>query len=460
MVSDLIRADSLDSSDRPPTETGPVASERSLAGLLNRNDLRDSLDTDRLRQALEGQAGGSDEADRANNADSLDISWHDLRRTHPHLFAAAPVYIDDADRCAMARLINAIERVVILPGWQERALAEAPASARHVPKTACAFLGYDFHLGERGPQLIEINTNAGGGLLGAKLLRAQKTMAGEADGKPFSGRFDDAAAVEAAFVDMFREEWRLARGARPLTRIAIVDDAPETQFLRSEFHLFQKLFVAAGIEAVIVDPRELSLRAGHLWLGERQIDLVYNRLTDFSLDEPAHAVLREAWISDAAVVTPHPQAYALYADKRNLVALSDEDWLRDIGVRADDLAVLQTGIPPARRVWPEDADAFWQSRRNWFFKPATGFGGRAAYRGDKLTRRVFADIANAGYIAQTLVPPAERRIQVDGAVRSLKFDVRCFVYRGNVQLVSARLYQGQTTNFRTHGGGFAAVVTV
>jgi hypothetical protein len=38
--------------------------------------------------------------------------------------------------------------------------------------------------------------------------------------------------------------------------------------------------------------------------------------------------------------------------------------------------------------------------------------------------------------------------------------MRCFVYRGSVQLISARLYQGQTTNFRTPGGGFAPVFTV
>ena len=39
-------------------------------------------------------------------------------------------------------------------------------------------------------------------------------------------------------------------------------------------------------------------------------------------------------------------------------------------------------------------------------------------------------------------------------------DLRNYVYRGAVQLVSARLYQGQTTNFRTPGGGFAAVFPV
>jgi hypothetical protein len=35
--------------------------------------------------------------------------------------------------------------------------------------------------------------------------------------------------------------------------------------------------------------------------------------------------------------------------------------------------------------------------------------------------------------------------------------VRSYVYNGQLQWVAARIYQGQTTNFRTPGGGFAAV---
>ena len=47
----------------------------------------------------------------------------------------------------------------------------------------------------------------------------------------------------------------------------------------------------------------------------------------------------------------------------------------------------------------------------------------------------------------------------DGEERhvELKVDVRCYAYAGRVQLVAARLWQGQTTNFRTPGGGFAKV---
>jgi hypothetical protein len=37
--------------------------------------------------------------------------------------------------------------------------------------------------------------------------------------------------------------------------------------------------------------------------------------------------------------------------------------------------------------------------------------------------------------------------------------LRCYVYDARVLSVAARLYRGQTTNFRTPGGGFAAVLS-
>ena len=45
--------------------------------------------------------------------------------------------------------------------------------------------------------------------------------------------------------------------------------------------------------------------------------------------------------------------------------------------------------------------------------------------------------------------------QVGDEAQRMKADIRCYVYGGRIQLVAARLYQGQTTNFRTPGGGFA-----
>jgi hypothetical protein len=119
---------------------------------------------------------------------------------------------------------------------------------------------------------------------------------------------------------------------------------------------------------------------------------------------------------------------------------------------------LQAGIPHTLVVRPEMEDTLWAGRKQLFFKPNSGYGSKGAYRGEKLTKRVFGDILHGNYVAQQLAAPGERSVCVDEAEPlPLKFDVRCYTYDGQIQLVAARLYQGQTTNFRTPGGGFAAV---
>jgi len=77
-----------------------------------------------------------------------------------------------------------------------------------------------------------------------------------------------------------------------------------------------------------------------------------------------------------------------------------------------------------------------------------------------MTRGVWAGIVEGGYIAQELAPPSERRIRIDGEVQVRKLDVRLYTYAGAPLLAAARMYQGQTTNFRTPGGGFAPVFIV
>ena len=367
-----------------------------------------------------------------------------LRAAQPQLFADAAITVDAATVNAMAGIIAAIESVVALPAWRSRVLAWAPQIARCPVAARGVFLGYDFHLTDEGPQLIEINTNAGGGLINAYLLAAH-------------GQAAKGARVMESFVAMFREEWRLERGDAALRRIAIVDENPGEQFLAAEFALFAELFEAHGIAAVIVDPRELVRDGNRLVHGGEAVDLIYNRLTDFSLDATVNADLRAVFEAGGVVLTPHPPAHALYADKRNLMLLSDAAALRDLGVAEETQRTLLAGIPRTVAVGPEQAERFWSERRRWFFKPPAGFGSRAAYRGNKLTRRVFEEILHGGYIAQEIAPPSEHVVAVGSGEQRMKADIRCVVYDRHIQLVSARLYQGQTTNFRTPGGGFAPV---
>jgi hypothetical protein len=335
----------------------------------------------------------------------------------------------------------------MLPAWQQAVLDDS--SGKFVPSGKGVFFGYDFHLNEDGAHLIEINTNAGGAFLSNLFQQSQQ-------GNALPGKSLALENLPQVFVGMFRREWQLQRGVAPLHTIAIVDEAPASQYFYPEFVLAKQLFEAAGIRAHIADPAEFETRADGLYLQGSKVDLIYNRLTDFSLQQfPA---LLAAYQKNQVILTPHPYVYALYADKRNLALLTDSERLLAMGADDSTIATLKAGVPETRLVEARDEQQWWKERKEWFFKPATGYGGKGSYRGDKLTQRVFAEIVQGGYVAQRKAMPGEVMVSVaDAEATAFKYDVRCYVYEGQVQLVIARLYQGQTTNFRTAGGGFALV---
>lgn len=379
-----------------------------------------------------------------------------LLAARPNLFSDRPVFISTRDVDAMVAIVEAIEAAAMEPAYQKAVLDWAPPIARRDFGPRGVFMGYDFHLGDGGPRLIEVNTNAGGAFLNAFLARAQAACCRQArDARQATalGEFD------ALVWRMFLDEWeRQGRVGQPRT-IAIVDDRPRDQYLFPEFLLAQRFFEQHGATAWVADPSELRVCEGRLMYEGQAVDLVYNRLVDFSLGADGHEALRDAYEEGGVVLTPSPRNHALFADKRNLSLLSDPIVVAGWGLAPDHQRNL-SAIPRTTLVTPEKAERLWAERNRFFFKPAGGHAGKAVYRGDKLTRGVWAHIQRGGYIAQELVKPSERRIRVDGEIRSLKLDVRLYAYDGAPLLMAARVYQGQTTNFRTPGGGFAPVFVV
>ncbi len=423
--------------------SSPNCAPLVLSDALNRECFCFSLDDDALARALDSELGHPGLSEM-------------VRQRCPYLFAARPVFVAATQLRLMEQVVQAVESVVALPAYREQVLGAAPPIARlGTGGPRGAFFGYDFHLNQGRLGLIEINTNAGGAMLNAVLARAQRACCAATDG--MLPTRDTLEAFEQSIVDMFRHEWRLAGRSRPLASIAIVDESPEAQYLYPEFLLFQQLFERHGLRAVIAGPADFKWRDSRLWHAGLEIDLVYNRLTDFYLEQPASAVLKEAWLQQGIVLTPHPQAHALYADKRNLALFSDAARLQALGVHELTQQMLLAHVPHTEVVDPADAQRLWDARRGLFFKPVAGFGSRAAYRGDKLTRKVWQDILAGDYVAQAIVTPGERIVEDNDEQRALKFDLRAYAYNGAVQWLAARLYQGQTTNFRTPGGGFAPV---
>jgi len=410
---------------------------------LNGSCLCITLDRDELAVQLDREAGEPG-------------YFKNLTEQRPHLFANVPVFLSGSALTEMREIVEAIEAAAQLSGYRDAVLAWAPDISQTDHGPAGALMGYDFHLGDDGPKLIEVNTNAGGAFLNAVLARAQMACCADVATRFKSrliGRFADSIAA------MFLAEWRRQRGSGSPATIAIVDDAPLQQYLYPEFVLARQMLAKQGMDTVIGDARALQYQANELFLDGRRIDLVYNRLVDFTLDRPEHAALRAAYQNGAAVVTPNPHNHALLANKRNLTLLSDPEALSAFGLSLP-MRKRLTGVPQTRLVTPANADQFWQSRKGLFFKPLSGHGSKAVYRGDKLTKSVWAEIALGDYVAQTFAAPGQRMIRLDGEAASRKLDVRLYTYKAEPLLVAARLYQGQTTNFRTPGGGFAPVLVI
>jgi hypothetical protein len=429
----------------PPDEANPW---EAVANRLNRECHCLNVDASLLQQQLDMVLGDSHVPGG-------------LIEQRPHLFAKFGVFATQWQVDQMAGVINAVEQVMAMPVYRQTVLGWAPEIARHEPGALGVFFGYDFHLSAEGPRLVEINTNSGGAMLNTVLAKAQLACCDEV--RDMMNGPVPIDQLEDALVSMFVTEWEKSGAEltkKSLNTIAIVDTSPETQYLYPEFLLFQDLFLRHRIEALILDPQQLELRDNALWHQDKRIDLVYNRLTDFDFSQPQHNALRTAYMTDAAVITPHPRAHAMYADKRNLVILTDAALLRSWDVAADVIDTLIQGIPRTVLVRSDNAEALWTQRRQLFFKPASGYGSRAVYRGDKVTKRVWEDILKGDYVAQTLVLPSERRLGLEQDSVDLKLDVRSYTYDGEIQLLAARMYQGQTTNFRTAGGGFAPIYTV
>ena len=134
--------------------------------------------------------------------------------------------------------------------------------------------------------------------MSAFVARAQNACCAPVEA-PFPG-VSGPNDFEASILRSFHSEWRRQQCERPLKSIAIVDDDPDHQYLYPEFVLFERMFKRHGLEAVIVPPQKLEHRSGRLMYGGLAIDLVYNRLTDFSLEAPEHGAILTAYLSGDA----------------------------------------------------------------------------------------------------------------------------------------------------------------
>lgn len=380
-----------------------------------------------------------------------------LDGSRANLFAGTGILVDSADVDAMLGVIDAIETLANSKRYRTSREQTTPNLTPWQDVTGDGMImGYDFHIGANGPELIEVNTNAGGAFIANELLTAAHQI------YPACCGFSPLALNRHLLPALLVREWQsIGKHGMPETA-AIVDNSPADQYLYPDMQIAKSYFESIGIKTVIVDIAELAFNNGILQSHGTPIDIVYNRSTDFSLTQDSSSALRDAALARAAVVAPNPLHHALYADKANFIEYTDALTLNHYGLSETQQGYLKTHVPATRLVTADSAAELHEQRKQLFFKPVDGYGSKAVYRGDKITSRVWKQILKEtrqgrGYIAQANVPPSLRAVEAVGDRTQLKYDVRVFTAGGIPLISAARIYQGQTTNFRTAGGGFAPV---
>ncbi|MEO5332795.1 MAG: hypothetical protein H7839_12290 [Magnetococcus sp. YQC-5] len=361
------------------------------------------------------------------------------------------VNIPYRDLKVMITLARVLRRISRTPAWEEVISPGLPTTARFDPGHEAVMMGYDFHLTPQGPGLIEVNTNAGGGLMA---YCAQNPCF------PAGPRFPDAIhdpndRHQDRLLNTFAQEIScFSQGLKrwPDTMV-ILDEAPERQFLYPEMCAFATLFRQRGSEVLIVGPEALEMGVEGVFHQGRRVEMIYNRHCDFYLESDVLAGLAAAWLNQQVCVTPNPRQYGMLADKRRLIAWSDPLVLQRLGLTQEEIAFMTRLVPKTRFLADLDKNRVWAERNQWVFKPSIGFGSRGVLLGNKISRTRFNELDPAWTLVQQYIPPS----MTDVAGQLMKTDIRLFFYRDQLLGVAARVYRGQVTNFQLPGNGFVPV---
>ena len=336
----------------------------------------------------------------------------------------------------MHDFVQSMWRLKQLPAYAQGLRGVLPPTAGIDPGSPGILMGYDFHLTEHGPKLIEINNNAGGLFMGGHQWLPQPDLACWSE------------ALVRRLCHMFPEHWQC---------IAIMDEDVTEQYMYPEMLAYAELLRMEGRQVVVLKPEDIHPAEDGLYAdgvnGEKlRLDGIYNRHTDFYLESAPLAHIRRAFESGQVLLNPHPRSYALLGDKGRMV-----DWWRDGFLEAmlppQEVAFIRDIVPETRRLNDMDADVSWAERKDWVFKPAARHGGKGVLLGRAMSRKRFADLDTSDTVMQRFVPASE--VELNG--ETFRFDIRLFTHGPELVALAGRAWQGQMTNFRSEGSGWVPI---
>ncbi len=206
-----------------------------------------------------------------------------------------------------------------LTAWEEQLIHADPGFAVASPTSR---LDAFFASGDAGLQFTEFNAETpAGAAYNDALSRVMMAL-------PVMHEFSRTHAVlpipsAPSVIHALLDAYHAFRGVRERPTVVILDwaDVPT----RSEFVLFEREFVALGIDAFIGDPRDAEYTGGKLLIAGRPVQLIYKRVlidelvTREGLDSPVVRAVR-----DRAVCMVNPFRCKVLHKKASLAVVSDE----------------------------------------------------------------------------------------------------------------------------------------
>lgn len=306
------------------------------------------------------------------------------------------------------------------------------------PGNKSIMMSYDFHVDENeNLRLIEVNTNAAFLLLGQQMYLSKNIPA------PVPFEISDIQ-------NMILEELRLQNKQIEKPSIVITDENPTQQRMYIEFIAYNELFKSWGWDSQILDYKDIFKKDSP--------DFIYNRYTDFFLMDPSSQELRKKFLDRSVCLSPNPFEYLLLADKQRMIEWVSGEYMDEMPLSPEERQLIKSVVPQCFDLTEVNAPKAWEQRKKLFFKPKNAFGSKQSYKGASISRKNFDEITGKDIIAQEYIPAPEMTFSTPEGDQKFKFDLRFYVYKDQIQLVLARIYQGQVTNMRTTYGGFAPVL--
>lgn len=275
----------------------------------------------------------------------------------------------------------------------------------------------DFHWNENQLKIIEANTNASGFLFSHLMESSEKSV--------------------ISYEETLLRSFEICFDSKP-KEVFIIDREPKAERMYVEFLMTQDFFERNGIKASILETE----RFNQLCTESSKSFYCYNRDTDFYLEQ-FPGILKK-WKDGTLILSAHPRAYEAIASKKNLHELSE---------LSDTSTTLRSALLRTIYLSEDTVENLWENRKKYFFKPLESFGGKGVYNGKSVSRKKFSEIAKEPYMAQEICPPG----MYPHEDQDWKYDIRAFFSEEGVQKILCRLYQGQLTNFKSPGGGFALI---